>query len=270
MRDGGTLALNFDDLDVRALKEKGTWKTYTFGFDTGSDFTASHYQITYDERGKPTGITFKVSFGGNVVPVRLEGVLGHQHVYPVLAALAVGFSQDIDLVTMADIFREHHPGPGRMHIVEGIHDTTIIDDSYNSSPVAVEEALAALADLAGEGRKIAVLGDMMELGKYSSAAHRALGERAAGAATLLVTVGVRARAMAEGAGEAGMPREEIFSFDTARDAGEFLQKTIRSGDIVLIKGSQSMRMERTTETILAHPELKKTLLVRQDAEWRNR
>ena len=76
--------------------------------------------------------------------------------------------------------------------------------------------------------------------------------------------------MAEGAGEAGMPREEIFSFDTARDAGEFLQKTIRSGDIVLIKGSQSMRMERTTETILAHPELKKTLLVRQDAEWRNR
>lgn len=270
LRRDGVLVLNYDDPDIRALKEKSRWKTYTVGFDAGADFIASHDAVLYAENGRPVGLTFKVTSGGSVLPIELRAVLGRQHVYPVLAALAVGVSHDINLIAMADVFREHVPAPGRMRILEGVNGATLIDDSYNSSPIAVEEALHTLMALQTKGKKIAVLGDMMELGKFSPESHRAAGAQAAESANTLITVGVRARGIAEGATEAGMAKENVHSFDSAPEAGEYLKGIVHEGDTVLLKGSQSVRMERAVAMLLAHPEQSKDLLVRQEEEWLKR
>ena len=154
--------------------------------------------------------------------------------------------------------------------MEGVKKTTIIDDTYNSSPIAVREALDALSSLKVSGKKIAVLGDMLELGKFSVSEHKAAGAYAAPRSDMLVTVGVRARDFVDGALEAGMAGSTILQFDEARAAGRALQHLLNPGDVVLIKGSQGVRMERTTEEIMAHPEEKERLLVRQESEWLKR
>jgi UDP-N-acetylmuramoyl-tripeptide--D-alanyl-D-alanine ligase len=154
-----------------------------------------------------------------------------------------------------------------MRIMPGIKSTTIIDDTYNSSPVAVEQALQTLAEVRYTTRKIAVLGDMLELGRFSSEEHEKLGEMVAKTATNLITIGVRARKIAEGALFSGMDESNILQYEDAEQAGKELQNMLKPGDVVLIKGSQGMRLERVVEEIMEHPELAADLLVRQDAEW---
>ncbi len=112
---------------------------------------------------------------------------------------------------------------------------------------------------------------MLELGKYSVDEHKKAGEKAGGIVDILVTVGVRARYFAEGAQSAGIEESNIFQFSDSKKAGEFMHNKIAQGDIVLVKGSQSgIRMERVVEKIMAHPEDKEKLLVRQDKEWKGR
>jgi len=158
-----------------------------------------------------------------------------------------------------------------MHLVEGIKETIIIDDSYNSSPVAARKAIETLGDIrvAGE-RKIAVLGDMLELGKYSTEEHKKLGKIVSTNCDFLIAVGVRAREIAEGALLGGMSEKNILQFETSERAGKYLQNFIEKGDILLIKGSQSIRTEKVTEEIMLHPENKADLLVRQETEWLKR
>jgi UDP-N-acetylmuramoyl-tripeptide--D-alanyl-D-alanine ligase len=118
--------------------------------------------------------------------------------------------------------------------------------------------------------KIAVLGDMLELGKMTEESHREIGALAAECADVLVVVGKRALKIAEGAKEAGYRSDTIFAFDNADQAKNVVEEMISEGDIVLVKGSQSMRMEKIVEEIMAYPELKTKLLVRQEEEWKNR
>ena len=151
--------------------------------------------------------------------------------------------------------------------MQGINETLIIDDTYNSSPFACESALKTLKEIKSAGRKIAILGDMLELGKHTHGAHENIGKIAKENADMLVVVGQRAKAVKEGAQENGMNESNIFEFLDAKEAGEFLKTFIQKGDIVLIKGSQGMRMERAVEVILEDQENKSKLLVRQDKEW---
>ena len=118
------------------------------------------------------------------------------------------------------------------------------------------------------------MGDMLELGKHTTEAHTNIGKVAKDNADVLVVVGPRAKSIKEGAmevdpatGGAGMNPENIFEFPDSRQTGDFLKTFIRAGDIILIKGSQGMRMERAVEAVLSDQANKKKLLVRQDAEW---
>jgi UDP-N-acetylmuramoyl-tripeptide--D-alanyl-D-alanine ligase len=163
---------------------------------------------------------------------------------------------------------KHHKTPrGRMKLIPGLKDTLLIDDTYNSSPIAVHAALESLQKLKQLGRKIAVLGDMMELGQYSVEEHKNVGKAAAAMVDILVTVGVRSRGTAEAALDAGMSELNILQFDTSQEAGKYLESVIKPGDIILIKGSQSIRMERTVYEIMSNPEESRNLLVRQDKQW---
>ncbi len=272
--DDGVLLLNADDDDVLALKEATRSKVVTYGFSETANIYASHDQVLYEKREGvqfPSGMTAKVNFAGNTVPLGISGTIGRPELYAGLAAIAVGLSQDLNLIDIVEALSTDHETPsGRMKLVAGIKNTLIIDDTYNASPVAVAEALAAFRGLQVSGRKIVALGDMLELGKYSVDEHQKAGAAAAEFVDLLVAVGVRARHYAEGARAAGFSENKIVLFDDSRTAGKFLDTYVKEGDIVLAKGSQSIRMERVVEEIMAHPEAKASLLVRQDKEWLSR
>jgi UDP-N-acetylmuramoyl-tripeptide--D-alanyl-D-alanine ligase len=156
---------------------------------------------------------------------------------------------------------------GRTNLITGIKETQIIDDTYNSSPKAVKAALTVLTELRAR-RKIAVLGEMLELGSESEKLHQEIGREVfVRGIDLLITTGERARDIARGAKEAGMNDNLIFSFETPGETGRFLQDRITMGDLILIKGSQGVRMEKVVKEIMAEPEKAGELLVRQDEEW---
>ena len=277
LKDTGTLLLNEDDSDVRALRELKqtcrTCKIVSWSIDSPSDFKASNLDIIYDDRSGlsvPSGITFRVNYRGNSVPLRIAGTLGKQHVYPAVVALATGDSLGLNMISMAESLSEHKTPPGRMRLIEGVRKTTIIDDTYNASPVAMTEALRTLGTVKTSGCKIAVLGDMLELGKHSGNEHKRMGREAKEVCDILITVGIRARGIAEGALENGFDEKNIYQYDSSDEASKPVEELVKEGDIILVKGSQGIRMERVVEEVMAHPEDKEKLLVRQEPEWEKR
>lgn len=194
--------------------------------------------------------------------------------YPILAAATVALAMGLGKEEIKKLTKNIPNPKGRMNTIEGVSDSTIIDDSYNSSPIAAEAALNTLKNITTRGRRIACLGDMRELGEHAEEAHRRIGRLIPQRAGMLITVGPLSKWLAESAREAGMPSENIYEFPAnggSREAGKFLKDKLQPGDIVLVKGSQNtIRMEWLIEEIMAHPELKKDLLVRQDEEWTNR
>lgn len=271
LRENGLLIVNRDDADSYGMHSLFSGQTLSYGFSEGASIHADYYApIIQEKTARPLGITFKVAYDHHSVSVKLAGALGFGQAYAVLPALAIGTANNISLDRIVRALEAHTSPPGRMRILDGVKNTTIIDDSYNSSPVAVDNALDALRELPLRGRKIVVLGDMLELGKMSAEAHKRVGRRVAEVADMLVVVGVRARGIVEGALDYGMDEKVITQFDTAEEAGEQVKLSLQEGDVVLVKGSQLMRMERTVVCLMAHPELNETLLVRQDSEWLKR
>ena len=267
MAPGGTLVLNGDDTHMVERCAEFRERTTTYGFENYNDWYASHFVVGYEKK-KPVGIRFKLNQKGLVFPVSVEGVLGKPRAYAALAAFAVANVVGIDGASVVHSLSKWMPPLGRMRILKGVNGSTIIDDTYNSSPAAALSALDALKELK-TARRIAVLGDMLELGRFASEAHRNIGTRAAACAEKLVTVGFRSRASAEAALDAGMPEANIRQYEQneSRRVGEELKGELQEGDIVLVKGSQSMRMERTVEELMAEPGRAGDLLVRQEEEW---
>ena len=177
------------------------------------------------------------------------------------------------MIEIADALSENYnPPKGRLRLLEGIKNSTIIDDTYNAAPASTHLAvdilkLLPLQEVQGKpARKIAVLGDMLELGKYTVQAHQEIGNLVGGQVDELVCVGLRAKFIADAAANQ-MPAEKIRVFATSLDARSMVQEMIRAGDTILVKGSQGIRMEKIVEEIMAEPERKKELLVRQGKKW---
>ncbi len=270
LKNGGTLVLNADDNNILNYKNLTKEKVILYGNSDEADLSAMNYEIVYDENDFPKGITFVVKSGEEELPIFIAGTVGLHHTQHILAALAVCKTLGEHLSVAANSFKNHEPTPGRMRILKGLNRSIIIDDTYNSSPVAVIEALNTFEDLKKSKRSIAVLGDMLELGKYSIDEHKKCGVKTKEVVDVLITVGVRAKFFIEGAMSVGMKEKQIHQFDTSIEAGKFLQSFIKEGDTVLVKGSQGMRMERAVEQIMMCPEEKERLLVRQDKEWQGR
>jgi len=267
LKKDGLLILNADDKTVLELKTKSKNRTLTYGFNEDADVRGSEESIFYSDSGLPQGIIFRVDEGGNSLPVIIEGVFGKNHLYASLAALAFFYGLKFNILEAINALKNYDVQPGRMRLLSGINNSLIIDDSYNSSPFACESALKTLGEIKSVGRKIAVLGDMLELGKYTEESHKNIGKIAEKNAEILIVVGPRAKTIEEGAVLAGMNEKNIFEFNNSRETGEFLKTFVKNGDLVLVKGSQGMRMERAVEAVLKDKENKEKLLVRQDKEW---
>lgn len=267
----GLVVLNIDDPDVMAMKKLSKSRTFTFGFSEDADVAISNETIVY-ENGVPTGMSCKANYDGNVIPLNIQGTIGLQLLYPLAAAMAVVAGLKLNVVDAGRAFTEYHGAPGRMRVLPAIKGATIIDDSYNSSPIALASALFTLKTLDVSGRRIAVLGDMLELGKYTTEEHKKAGRLCADVCDMLFVVGVRAKYVAEGAREKGMDESTIFECADAQKAGKLLEGMLKTGDVVLIKGSQGsgqnkIRTERAVKEIMAEPQRAEELLVRQGEGW---
>lgn len=289
LKKGGTLILNQDDETVRKMTAgRNDLNIITYGFSDESEIQAKNFSFEYvvESRTKTLiGSSFEIfdqnnnigglnildgGNNGSLNKFIQKGVVGKQHVYPILSALAVCKTLGISLKLSVEALLKHKPPSGRMNLIKGINKSVIIDDTYNSSPRAVEEALWVLGKVETTGRKIAVLGDMLELGKKSNDVHRDIGQKIFKSADILITVGMRSGRFVEGAKKAGMKKEKIFSFTESTHAGIFLSRFILKKDLILVKGSQGMRMEKIVKEIMQDPKLAKDLLVRQDEEWLGR
>lgn len=266
LKKDGLLLVNGDDEASRGMKHKTKNRTLAFGLSNGADVFGSSVNISYDAGGVPQGVIFRADIAGNSLPVEIKGVFGKNHVYAALAALAVSYGLELNMINAAGALKNYDMPPGRMRLLKGVNDSLIIDDTYNSSPFACEGALRTLGEVKAS-RKIAILGDMLELGKHTMEAHKNIGRVARENSDILMLVGPRAKSIREGAILRGMDEKNIFEFADSIEAGEFAKTFIKKGDLALVKGSQGMRMERTVEAIMLEQKNKHKLLVRQDKEW---
>ncbi len=256
----GIAIINNDQTALAELAGRIKSRTLTFGL-TSADLTADNIKINQDQGG----LEFDLSYQGRRVRVVIPNLVGQPAVYALLAAAAVGIVYGLSLEQIAEKLKKYSPPPGRLNLLPGIKYTKIIDDSYNSSPLAVKAALDVLIHLNCTGDKYAVLGDMLELGAYTQEAHQDIGcDVARFGIDYLITVGERAKDIASAAREYGMNPDRIFSFDNSIEAGRFLQDRIQEGDLILVKGSAGMAMEKIVKEIMAEPDRAKELLVRQE------
>ena len=271
LKHDGILIVNGDDEDSVKIKESAKNISIIYGTSNIADLIATEIKNYYGKDGGIEGVTFKVEYKENIIPVIIKGALGDKSLYSSLAAIAVGISQKINIVKAAEALINLEASKGRMRIIKGIKNTTIIDDTYNSSPKALISALNTLKEIkvSNSAKKIAVLGDMLELGKHSIDEHYKAGKLVADVCDILLTVGIRSRKIAEGALDGLLSGKNIYQFEDSVEAGKFLQNILKEGDVILIKGSQSMRMERTVEEIMLEPDKAGELLVRQETEWKN-
>ncbi len=270
VKNGGTLVLFADNEKVMSLadrvKDKNV-KVISFGTVENANVKGSEQRVVYEFPKIPSGFTFKLDLNSESATVSVKGILGKSYMYPLLAAAAVGTARNVPISAIVNGLNSYDAPRGRMNIISGINNSTLIDDTYNSSPDAVTSALNTLKELECIGSKIVALGDMMELGQYSAEEHRKIGREVAGIGYELVTVGQRSRITADEAIKKGFNVERVHSFDTSVEAGEYLKSIVKAGDIILIKGSQSIRMERAVSMLMEHPEQAEKLLVRQEKEW---
>jgi UDP-N-acetylmuramoyl-tripeptide--D-alanyl-D-alanine ligase len=230
----GVAILNQDDPYVRPMAGRTQARVFTYGLTPEADLWASDIESEGLE-----GIRFVLHYQDEAIHAKVP-LLGRHSVHTALRAAAVGLVEDM---TWQEIMTGLQDSSVQLHLVSvpGINGSTLLDDTYNSSPVSSIAALNLLDDLAG--RKIAVLGDMAELGDQEEEGHRRVGCRAADTVDILITVGPRAHLIADGASACGLLPEAIIEVETNDQATAHLRQIIQRDDLVLVKGSRSMAME---------------------------
>jgi len=260
----GWAVLNFDDGRVRGMARRTQGKIFSYGFDEKANLRAVNLEQHLDDLSD-AGISFKVDYQGSNVPLRLKNVYAKHQVYSILAGMAVGLIFKMNLIEITSGLKNCELPAGRLRLIPGIKKSWIVDDTYNSSPSSTLGALDLLALM--PGRKIAVIGDMLELGSFTEEAHRRAGVRAAQVVEIVLAVGERAIFLSDEAKKQGMSKEKVFHFASAEEAGRLLRDLMEEGDVILVKGSQGIRMEKVVKEIMAQPEKAAELLVRQDKSW---
>jgi UDP-N-acetylmuramyl pentapeptide synthase len=174
----GFLILNFDDETVRELKNHTPTHSLTFGFGTKADIRATDVVLTHLP---DIGINFKINYQGNTVPIWLEKTFGKEQVYSALAAAVTGELLDLNLVEISEALKTYRSLPGKMRLISGMNNSWILDNSARASAFSTMEALDVLGKIYLErGRKIAVLGDILGIGKYTVGVYEAVSEKAYG------------------------------------------------------------------------------------------
>lgn len=244
MKPNGTAVLNGDDPAVRNIAKDWEGKKLLFGLSEGCDIRAENIQRT-GYRGISFNLIYGKKRGTTTIPFVYKSFLSNY-----LAASAVAFALSTPLASVLAQTHALNPFPMRGEILRLSNGVVLIDDSYNSNPVALESALKDLSELEAK-RKVAVLGDMLELGEAQASYHREAGKQVCqNAWDLLITIGPLSHHMAEGARRAGMNNGQIASFENSEEAANHVATLLEPGDLVLVKGSRGIRTEKVVERLM--------------------
>jgi UDP-N-acetylmuramoyl-tripeptide--D-alanyl-D-alanine ligase len=243
-----TAILNYDDDRVLGFRQGFTGRVATYGFGMGADYRAVAYRL--EKSGNSLQSIFRVR-GPDCEAEFYLPLPGRHNVANALAALAVGKLLGVSPGAMAGALAGFKPLPHRAEIVRAPSGGTLIDDSYNSNPRALDQMLELLRDWPGATRRIVLAGEMLELGPSSPELHRAAGRHCPqNRIDWLLAVQGNARFMIEGAVEAGFPRGQARFFAESMEAGRFCRSIVQPGDVVLVKGSRGVHLEKALEQLM--------------------
>jgi UDP-N-acetylmuramoyl-tripeptide--D-alanyl-D-alanine ligase len=231
----GVAILNYDDPRVHEMADQTNARVFFYGLDDRADLWADNVEGLGLE-----GIRFRLHYRNEVLYLRVP-LIGRHSVHTALRAAAVGLVDDL---TWQEIITGLRSERAQLRLIS-VHTKSgalILDDTYNASPESTLAALNLLDEL--EGRKVAVLGDMLELGQYEKHGHEMVGVRAAEVVDELVTVGERAGIIAAAARRAGLSEKVITELVDSKQATAFLKGYLGPKDVVLVKGSRGMQMDR--------------------------
>jgi UDP-N-acetylmuramoyl-tripeptide--D-alanyl-D-alanine ligase len=237
----GVAVLNADDARVAAMASATSARVVRYGVSESAEVRAEGIE----SRGL-RGVEFDLLHQGQRRRVHLP-LLGAHSVHAALAATAVGLEEHLSLSEIAEALHELSPTL-RLLVVDGINGSRVVDDSYNASPESVLAALNLLRELPGR-RKIAVLGDMLELGSEEEPGHRRVGIRASAVVDRLIVFGPRSHTTAREAIKAGLSSDRVVEADTHEQIVDLLRAELRPGDDVLVKGSLAMGMRAVVDGI---------------------
>jgi len=236
----GVAILNFDDPWVRKMEEKTKARVFFYGLSSEADLWADRVEgLGLD------GIRFRMHYQGETLHLKIP-LIGRHSVHTALRAAAVGLAGGLNWQEIIEGLSQGHMQL-RLAAVRSENGALLLDDSYNASPESMLAALNLLDEL--DGRKVAVLGDMLELGPYERGGHEMVGLRAAQVADVMLTLGERAHIIAGSARHATGKKRIIMEFDEVEPLVEWLSANLSKDDVVLIKGSHGLRMDRIISSL---------------------
>ena len=246
MQDGGTLVINNDNDMLHKWNEENTnkkFKVITFGIENKSDI------MPYDIVSSENGSTYKIDIDGKTYNVNVT-VGGNHFVLNSLCAIAIGRLFGIEMHDILDGIANFELTKRRMQVEKNNKGITIINDCYNANYDSMKAAIEYLGKI-NANRKIAVLGDMLELGEFSKNLHEKVGEEVGkNKIDILITVGETAKDIARKAKEYGVEQNKIYEFSNNDEAVSLIEKIAKEGDAVLIKASNGMKFQEIFEKIM--------------------
>jgi len=261
LKSEGVAILNYDDPHVSKMKAK---EKITFGFKDGADVLIKKF-----ETKSFNGSSLILEYKKQEFPLFLSCCIGDSFAYIAASIFAVGVALGINLEKISEMIEKIRPVKGRLMVIKGIKETMILDGSYNASPSSTMSALRTLREIEGK-RKIAVLGDMLELGKFSVEEHKKIGKFAKEVADYIITIGTWSEEVKKAAIQDNLKRENVFAFKNTESAIKKIEEIICKGDVILVKGSQGVRTEKIVFSIMRDPERAEDLLVRQSTFWKRK
>lgn len=248
----GMAVYNYDNKLVREVGEKLSISKISYGLDVKAEMKASDIinKIEVSETvQRIDGVNFKLNYLGKVLPVRLEKSIGKGAVYSVLAALSVGIYFELNLIKMIENLNGFVSCSGRMRVLKGLNGSVILDDSYNSAPSSLDLALNLVDEIKAK-RKIIILGDMLELGDEENRSHQKIGRKVGKInPDYFLVIGKRMELAVDNYLKENYNKDSLMVFDNSEEAKELIRDLVGLGDLVLVKGSRGMKMEKIVKAL---------------------
>jgi len=246
----GAAILNFDNKRILDFKNLSNAKVISYGFEEGADIYASDFKIIPNESDlRNSEMYYRIEYMGTSIPFQLKNIVGKSYAYAILCAVCVGIFFDMNMVEISESLKLYKGVKSRINILKGINNSWIIDDTYNASPLATLSSIDFLASLPAK-RHILAIGDMKELGKYSEAAHCQVGDAIIrDNINLVFSIGEETKFVDKQLISNGFESKNIHHFDKSVDAIKSIYSLVQPGDLILVKGSHSMKMEKISESL---------------------
>lgn len=284
MKKDGVIVYNSDDEVMSKMAEEKVnrnprIKIFSFGYKEDSNVQIVENTNLYNDDAEIVGVKMrfylKLENYSEELELRLLGVVGEAHAYSVAAAVCVSMLNGYGKEDLQNAMRNLESGDllskSRMRLLTGVNNSIIIDDSYNSSPKASVNAIETVSKILNKGKKIAILGHMAELGEKTKVEHFKIGMLAAKYFDVIIFSGRCNDYYLEGVRETKMDLSKIFLAKDAQDVMQIINENnlVKENDLILVKGSQSARLEKVVVSLLVNPR-DRDMVCRQDAEWQNR